>query len=110
MASTARTLSVRDDRDTGEPGMFSLRDLGRSGLFVLLLVLFGSLTGCVERRYTIRTNPPGAMVVINNEEVGTTPVSRSFTYYGDREIKLMLDGCQTQTIIQPIKAPWYDNY
>src|SRR3954451_24071148 len=70
----------------------------------------GCLPGCVERRYTIRTDPPGAQVIVNNEEIGPTPVSRSFTYYGDREITLMLDGHQTQTIIQPIKAPWYDNY
>ena len=28
----------------------------------------------------------------------------------DREITLMLDGYQTKTVIQPIKAPWWDNY
>lgn len=67
------------------------------------------LCGCVERRYTIRTNPPGALVVVNNEEIGRTPVSRSFTYYGDRDVTLMMDGFQTQRVIQPIKDPWYDN-
>ena len=66
--------------------------------------------GCVERRYTIRTNPPGALVVVNGEEIGPSPVSRSFTYYGDREITMMLDGYQTQTVIQPINAPLWDNY
>ena len=70
----------------------------------------GALAGCVERRYTIRSNPPGALVVVNGEETGPTPVSKSFTYYGDREITLMLDGYATQTIIEPINAPWYDNY
>ena len=49
-------------------------------------------TGCVERRYTIRSNPPGALVYVNGEEIGTTPVSRSFTYYGDRDITLIQDG------------------
>ena len=68
-----------------------------------------ALTGCVERRYTIRTNPPGALVIVNGEEIGTTPVSRSFVYYGDREIYLIADGYKTQRIIQPIKAPLYDN-
>jgi hypothetical protein len=66
-------------------------------------------TGCVERRYTIRTEPPGALVVVNGEEIGPSPVSRSFTFYGAREITLMQDGYQTQTLIQPIKAPWWDN-
>jgi hypothetical protein len=89
--------------------MVSLRDPQRRVVLVLVLVALGGLTGCVERRYTIRTNPPGALAVVNNEEIGPTPVSRSFTFYGDREITLMLDGYQTQTIIQPIKAPWWDN-
>jgi PEGA domain len=75
----------------------------------LALFVMGSASGCVERRYTIRTNPPGALVVVNGEEIGRTPVSRSFTFYNDREVLLMLDGFETQRVIQPIKAPWYDN-
>lgn len=66
-------------------------------------------TGCVERRYTIRTNPPGAMVSVAGEPIGTTPVSRSYTYYGDRDIQIVADGYQTARFIQPIKAPWWDN-
>ncbi len=76
---------------------------------LLGLTLATSLTGCVERRYTIRTDPPGALVVVNNEEIGRAPVARSFSYYGDRDITLILDGHQTQRVIQPIDAPWYDN-
>ena len=73
------------------------------------LIVIG-LPGCVERRYTVRTNPPGAIVIANGQEIGRTPVSVSHTYYGDREFTLMLDGYQTEKIIQPINAPWYDNY
>ncbi len=79
-------------------------------LFYALVLSLCVLTGCVERRYTIRSNPPGALAIVNGEEVGPTPVSRSFIYYGDREITLMLDGYQTQTVIQPVNAPWWDNY
>jgi hypothetical protein len=75
----------------------------------LVLSVVCGLSGCVERRYTIRTNPPGALVVVNGEEVGRTPVSHSFTFYGDRDISLMMDGYQTQRVIQPMKPPWYDN-
>ena len=41
--------------------------------------------------------------------IGRTPVSKSFTFYGDRDITLILDGYKTQRLIQPIKAPWFDN-
>ena len=82
---------------------------GRRALLLGLAVGAGGLPGCVERRYTIRTDPPGALAIVNGEEIGPTPVSRSFTYYGDREITLMLDGYKTKTLIQPIAAPWWDN-
>ena len=68
-----------------------------------------ALSGCVERRYTIRSEPPGALVIVNNEEIGVTPVSRSFTYYGDRDITLMRDGYATKRVLEPVRAPWWDN-
>jgi PEGA domain len=75
------------------------------------LALAGAIlcSGCVERRYTLRTDPPGALAIVNGEEVGQTPVSRSFWYYGDREITFLLDGYETKTIIEPINAPWWNN-
>jgi PEGA domain len=86
-------------------------DVNRRMWVLLLLCLgLGALCGCVERRYTIRTDPPGATVVVNGEEIGPSPASKSFVYYGDRKITLIKDGYQTQTLIQPIKAPWWDNY
>jgi hypothetical protein len=81
----------------------------RLALLLGLTTGLGALAGCVERRYTIRSNPPGALAIVNGEEVGPTPISRSFTYYGDREITLMLAGHETLTTIQPINAPWWDN-
>jgi hypothetical protein len=76
----------------------------------MLGLLLLAAAGCVERRYTIRTDPPGALVFVNGEEIGPTPVSRSFTYWGPREIVLVADGYQTQRIIQPMRPPWWDNY
>ncbi|WP_165066074.1 PEGA domain-containing protein [Paludisphaera rhizosphaerae] len=66
-------------------------------------------TGCVIRRYTIRSDPPGAQVIVNDEEIGPTPVSKSFVFYGDREITLIKDGFETKTVVQPVAAPWWDN-
>jgi hypothetical protein len=82
----------------------------RHWLLALLVLLAPTLSsGCVERRYTLRTDPPGALAIVNGEEIGQTPVSRSFYYYGDREITFLLDEYETKTVIQPVKAPWWDN-
>jgi hypothetical protein len=73
------------------------------------LALCACACGCVERRYTIRTDPPGALVYVNGEEVGASPVSKSFTYYGEREVTLVADGHQTARFVQPVNPPWWDN-
>ena len=33
------------------------------------------LPGCVRRRMTVRSNPPGAVVFVDDQEIGTTPAS-----------------------------------
>jgi hypothetical protein len=73
-----------------------------------LAVALGA-AGCVERRYTIRTEPPGALVTVNGQELGMSPVSKSFVYYGDRDIRIYKDGFRTEQVIQPVRAPWWDN-
>jgi hypothetical protein len=66
-----------------------------------------SQTACVQRRLTIRSNPPGALVYIDNEEIGVTPCSTDYIYYGTRTIRLVKDGYETLTVLQPIPAPIY---
>ncbi len=63
--------------------------------------------GCVHRRLTIRSDPPGAHVSIDGEELGITPVSTDFTYYGTHEITLTKSGFETLTVMQPVPTPWY---
>src|SRR5947209_930573 len=64
-------------------------------------------TGCVRRRMTVRTNPPGAQVFVDDQEIGTTPCSASYVYYGTRKITLMKDGYRTETVYQKFYPPWY---
>jgi hypothetical protein len=66
--------------------------------------------GCVERRYTILTDPPGAIVLENGKPVGPAPVTRPFTYYGDTVFTIIRDGYQTLKVRQPIRAPWYQYF
>ncbi|WP_435006258.1 PEGA domain-containing protein [Tundrisphaera lichenicola] len=85
-----------------------LRYRGRLNLLIAVGLACAS-TGCVERRYTIRTDPPGAQAFVNGEQIGTTPVSRSFTFYGDRTVRLVKEGYETQDVVAKFEAPWYDN-
>ncbi len=84
----------------------SIATIGRITLALMLLVSIAA-TGCVRRRLTVRSNPPGALVYVDNQRIGTTPCSVDFTYYGTREIRLVKSGYETLTVNQPIPAPWY---
>ncbi len=85
----------------------SLSKTTRSLLTCWMLCLLVLHTGCVRRRLLVRSNPPGAMVYVDNQPIGNTPCATSFTYYGTREIRLVKAGYETLTVNQPIPAPWY---
>lgn len=80
----------------------------RAQALFVLIILAASATGCVRRRLNVRTNPPGALVYVDNQQIGTTPCSVDFTYYGTREIRLVKPGYETLTVNQPIPTPWYE--
>ncbi|MGQ9769192.1 MAG: PEGA domain-containing protein [Thermogutta sp.] len=70
-----------------------------------MVLLFSA--GCVQRRLMIRSQPPGAMVYVDDYKLGPTPVTATFTYYGTRKIRLVKDGYQTLTVYERIDPPWY---
>jgi hypothetical protein len=66
-----------------------------------------SLSGCVYRRLIVRSDPPGAQVILDGQEVGNTPVAVPFTYYGTRQLTLVKPGYETRTELVKIPTPWY---
>ena len=81
----------------------------RHSTALLLLVLCAlAAVGCVRRRLFINSNPTGALVYVDNEQIGTTPCAVDFTYYGTREIRLVKPGLETLKVNQPIPTPWYE--
>jgi len=81
----------------------------RAGCWALAGLLFcAAASGCVQRRLLICSNPPGALAYVDDYEIGTTPISTNFTYYGQRKIRLVKDGYETLTVTQPVPTPWYE--
>ena len=75
------------------------------GLSVSLL-----LAGCVERRLTINTEPQGALVILNDEEIGESPVTVPFNWYGDYWVRISKQGYATLDTHRELKGPWYDHF
>jgi len=75
---------------------------------LLALALCACAPGCVRRRLTLRTFPPGAQVFVDDQEIGVTPCSTPFVYYGTRKMTLIKDGYKTETLYQKFDPPWYE--
>ena len=67
------------------------------------------LAGCVERTLTINTEPQGAVVVLNDQEIGVSPVTVPFNWYGDYWVRATRDGYETLNTHRRLKAPLYDH-
>jgi len=78
---------------------------------VLLSVLAGLalLTGCVERTLILRSDPPGATVVVNGDELGVAPAKVEFETYGTYDVVMSAPRyCRLHALV-PVKPPWYEN-
>lgn len=87
--------------------------MARYNLLILLvvgLVAAVIISGCVERKLTINTEPQEALVVLNDEEIGTSPVTVSFEWYGDYNVRVSKEGFETLKTHRNLKAPWYDKF
>ncbi len=73
----------------------------------ILSVLLG---GCVERKLTINTNPSGAVVVLNDEEIGESPVTVPFNWYGDYNVRISKEGYQTLKTHRELERPGHDKF
>ena len=85
----------------------------KRNLSILLVVGLSAtiiLGGCVERKLTINTEPQGALVVLNDEEIGESPVTVSFEWYGDYNVRISKEGFGTLKTHRKLKRPWYDKF
>jgi hypothetical protein len=84
--------------------------MSRTHLISLTLtaLALAAAPGCVRRTMTINTDPQGALIALNDREVGRTPVTVDFTWYGDYDVIARLDGYQTLKTHYRANPPWYE--
>lgn len=68
----------------------------------------GLLQACVQRRLVITSEPSGAMVTVNDSEIGRTPVEADFTYYGSYDVLLRAEGYEPIRTSKRAWAPIYE--
>lgn len=73
-----------------------------------MTMLMGQV-GCnsVKRKILVRSHPEGALVTIDRQPIGHTPVAVPVNYYGTREIQIEMDGYQTKKVKHRFAPPWF---
>ena len=78
-------------------------------LALALLAAGGLLTGCVERRFVITTEPAGAVVFDEKGlPLGAAPTDKPFVYYGEYQFTVVADGYETQVVREKVRPPFYE--
>lgn len=84
--------------------------ISRFGIFFAAIAIMAVCTGCVERELTINTVPQGANVILNDQEIGMSPVTVDFEWYGDYKIRIEKKGYETLVTHQCLKRPSHDYF
>ena len=81
---------------------------------VVGLIVLSTTMGCANRHLTIRTDPPGARVFLDREDVGRTPVVVPFIYGGTREFLILHEEGETKyrpvRLRQDVETFAYDTF
>lgn len=75
---------------------------------IMIVVSAAALVGgCKqpERTLVIESEPAGALVYLNGEEVGRTPMEYDFVWYGDYDVTLRRQGYETLKTHRELKPP-----
>jgi hypothetical protein len=56
---------------------------------------------------TINSDPDGAIIYLNDQEIGRTPLTHDFQQYGNYQLEVRKDGYQTVKGTQLMEEPWW---
>jgi hypothetical protein len=59
---------------------------GMKKLALSLLCCLALTGGCLEQKLTFTSEPEGALVIVSDKEIGRTPITIDFTWYGDYDV------------------------
>ncbi|MDX2176900.1 MAG: PEGA domain-containing protein [Candidatus Sumerlaeia bacterium] len=74
---------------------------------VAMLVAVCLSSGCIRSRVVVDSEPQGAVVTMNGENLGTTPVERPFTWYWYYDFEASMEGHASVTERRRFRAPFY---
>lgn len=69
-----------------------------------------ALGGCVERFFVVKSDPPGATVMLDDQKVGETPVQVPYTWYGKRFLAVDLKGYTQVRETIALNPPWWQYF
>ena len=75
-------------------------------LLVLLMLVIPA--GCLERRVSIESDPPGATVIVNDVELGRTPLEAGFTHYGVYDVRVEKEGFEPLRTTARARTPLHE--
>ncbi|MCZ2342952.1 MAG: PEGA domain-containing protein [Bacteroidales bacterium] len=81
---------------------------GRGVLVAGLVLTLGLATGCVDRRFVVESNVPGAQIYVDGKPIGPAPADAWYTYPGVYEFKAVAPNYQPLKQQVRLKAKWYD--
>lgn len=74
---------------------------------VLVAVTVGFLAGCVDRRFVVETNVPGAQIAVDGAPIGPSPADSRWEYSGAYQFTASAPGYQPLAKRVHFKARWY---
>ena len=92
-------------------GEMPKRSAGRGGVarpIALATLAALLLPACAERRIRVTSDPAGARVWLNDEDIGRTPTEARFTFYGHYDLRLEAPGYEPYHAEHTAKAPFHE--
>ena len=80
----------------------------RASFPILAIAATALLSGCVERRVWVDTDPPGALVWINDAQIGRSPVDAGITHDGVYDLRIEKEGYEPIVTGATVNGPLWD--